>query len=472
MNVAIVGASGFIGLKLVEYLLDTSPYTVLALSRNPLPINIMKKYPRLRWRSVDLHNLLTLEQALEGIHVAIYLVHSMLPSARLNQGNFADFDLSLADNFGRAAYRAGIRQVIYLSGLIPDREKLSLHLQSRREVEEVLKSYIPKLTTIRAGLIIGEGGSSFTIMYRLVQRLPLMICPTWTQSICQPIFVDDVIRVLAYCIDREECFGRIYDVGVQEKWTYLGLMKLTAKKMHRKVMFIVVPLFSPNLSRLWVSLVANAPKSLAYPLIQSLEEDMTTHPERTLSLPDGEFVHVDKSLSMVLQRYTSSQTTAQEKMPHAFIRSLRSTRQKSVRSIQRLSLPAGRDAEWVAQQYMEWLPRFFKGLIKVTIKQQTVTFFVKGLPLKLLILRYSPERSQKDRQLFYVIGGLLAGHRNVRGRLEMRETLGGRAIIVAVHDFVPALPWFLYRLTQAKVHSFVMSRFAGYVRLSDSIEAA
>jgi len=71
----------------------------------------------------------------ESARFAIYLVHSMLPSARLTQASFEDLDLICADNFARAAKRAGVEQIVYLGGLLPQTEELSPHLASRLEVD-------------------------------------------------------------------------------------------------------------------------------------------------------------------------------------------------------------------------------------------------------------------------------------------------------------------------------------------------
>ena len=175
MRVAVVGASGFVGKSLINYLLDHTRHEVVALSRTPLVVNHPEAPSRYRAISCDLHNLLQLEQALEGIDAAFYLVHSMLPGARLNQGSFSDFDLSLADNFARTARLRGVKHVIYLSGLVPAGKTISQHLKSRLEVETTLRSYLPNVTCLRTGMIIGPKGSSFTILIRLAQRLPFRL---------------------------------------------------------------------------------------------------------------------------------------------------------------------------------------------------------------------------------------------------------------------------------------------------------
>ena len=101
------------------------------------------------------------EAALDGADLAIYLVHSMMPSARLVQGHFEDLDLLCADNFARAAALHGVKQIVYLGGLLPESTQLSAHLRSRAEVEDALGSTGVPVTCLRAGLIVGASGSLF-----------------------------------------------------------------------------------------------------------------------------------------------------------------------------------------------------------------------------------------------------------------------------------------------------------------------
>ena len=87
----------------------------------------------------------------------------------------------------------------------------------------------------------------------------------------------------------------------------------------------------------------------------------------------------------------------------------------------------------------------------------------------LLELTLVSERSTADRRLFYVTGGLLA-RRIDHGWLEFRQVAGGRYILAAIHDFAPRLPWFLYILTQAPLHLFVMKSFGKYLEGYDGID--
>jgi uncharacterized protein YbjT (DUF2867 family) len=170
-SVVIAGATGFIGKALAKEL--AGEYRVIGLTRR----QPSKDCPDIEWRHCDLFSLFECEQALAGAEAAFYLVHSMLPSARLTQGNFQDMDLISADNFARAAAQVGIGHIIYLGGLIPEGADISRHIQSRREVEQTLGAHGVPVTTLRAGIVIGLRGSSYGMFRSVLERAPLVFCP-------------------------------------------------------------------------------------------------------------------------------------------------------------------------------------------------------------------------------------------------------------------------------------------------------
>lgn len=145
---------------------------------------------------------------------------------------------------------------------------------------------------------------------------------------------------------------------------------------------------------------------------------------------------------------------------------------REVRSVQRLPLPAGHDARWVAKTYAEWLPRFMRPFIKVRWRDKRwLDFMLNPLPWPILAMEFDTTISKPDRQLYWIIGGLLAGDQHgpySNGRLEFREVLDGQWVMAAIHNFRPRLPWLLYRFTQAKIHLFVMNAFARHLEGIDS----
>lgn len=470
LRIVVAGASGFVGKALVGKLVAEG-HEVIGLSRRSRAAGP----GGIAYRACDLFSLRDADEALAGADIAFYLVHSMMPSARLTQGRFEDFDLICADNFARAARRNQVKQLVYLGGILPgERDALSPHLQSRLEVERTLAGQGVPLTTLRAGLILGAGGSSFEIMRRLIERLPAMILPRWTATRAQPVALADVVHLLAFVVGREATHGRSFDVAAPEVTTYRELMAMLAEELRlRHRPSLPVPLLTPKLSRLWVTLITGAPKELVAPLIGSLEHEMLARNDDLAQMAGLRPMSLQEALRTALRDDANEPASERATAPHAFVApdpALRSGR--LVRSVQRMTLPNGRDAAWAAHTYMRWLPRALRSIVFVDVDGNGRCVFYLGprrYGLQLLVLDYAPERSGPDRQLLYVTGGILftpAGPGVRPARFELRQILDGRTLITAIHDFHPRLPWLIYAATQALFHAWVMSRFRRHLARS------
>lgn len=458
--VAIAGATGFVGQALMNEL--KSWYNIIALTR--LPVKEMKNQPHhmgIEWRQCDLYSLIDAENALEGVDYAFYLVHSMMPSARLTQGKFQDMDLILADNFARAAAKAGIKQIIYLGGLVPDTGELSLHLRSRLEVEKTLGSHGVPVTALRAGLIIGADGSTFRILVRLTEGQKFIIIPPWMMSLTHPIALPDILKILHYCMGNPKTYNESYDVGGPDVMTYRDLIQTIARVLGHKCYITSIAYFPPWLASLLLGAFTDSPQSLVKPLVESLKNSMVAKNLRLqeeMKMPGLSFADAVK-------------LAVSEKAPPQKIKPLQGADEKmhnaiSVRSVQRLALPPGRDADWVALHYSWWLPKLFWGImIRVKVDQNGCYFYFRFLRRSLLDLTFSHARSSKDRPLYYITGGLLARLNKLphHGRLEFREVLNNKYVLVAIHDYVPTIPWYIYNATQALLHVWVMGKYGRHL---------
>jgi hypothetical protein len=140
-----------------------------------------------------------------------------------------------------------------------------------------------------------------------------------------------------------------------------------------------------------------------------------------------------------------------------------------VRSVQRLPLPAGRTARWAAERYMHFLPRIFRFFLRAEMDAQgDVRLLLPFFRVSLLDHHLAADRSgESDRQVFYITGGLLARRvvrRTRRPRFEFREVLHGTAILAAIHDYRPRLPWPLSNAIQARIHVWTMRLFARHLQ--------
>ena len=449
-TLAVAGATGFIGRWFIETY--KHQYNIIALSRK----KISTQNDIVEWRMVDLFSISSSVNALQGVDYALYLVHSMQPSTRLNQGNFEDTDLLLADNFSRAAETCKLKHIVYVGGILPkDDLNISKHLKSRFEVEQVLASRSTPLTAVRAGIIIGPGGSSFRIVKRLVQNLPIMACPKWTKSKNQPVDLRIALKTIEQIFGDEKFFNLPIEIGGSEIVTYMDILKITAKEMKRKRWIFSIPFFSLGMSKLWVGLFSGSNKNFVSPLIESLRHDMTLKTSISLkNLPSF-------TLKETIKRASDSTIT----IPMAPKGVAQTKDKNTVRSVQRIANPARKTAEWVAQSYPIWLSKIFNKVIEAEEQNNLLKFKLLGLTL--LQLEYIKNRSDKNRQLFYITGGYLTKRTN-RGWLEFRSILDDNYIITAIHEFVPRLPWFIYKFTQAKAHLLVMKKFEKHLNTMKS----
>lgn len=449
-KIAIAGASGFVGRNLIQTLLAETDFAVRGMSRSSKE----SSNPRLEWVKADLFSVLDIELGLAGADIAVYLVHSMQPSAHLDQASFSDYDLILADNFGRACKKLGIKQVLYLGGLIPKRGTLSGHLASRLEVEETLKSYNPQATIFRAAMVLGKGGSSFHILVNLVKRLPALLCPGWTEMPTSPVHIDKVAQSFVKAIDAPKHYGKVYDLSSTNEMSYLDLLKQTADILGLQRKFIVLKHNFIGISRAWVSTVSGAPKSLVYPLLYSLKNEMVAAPDMKFPEEEVSRESVEEGLRKAIDASGGE----------VYDFTTRVVERKTVRSVQRSPIPQDMSAVDVAKEYMAWLPVAMRPFLLVDIQDNMIHFNLFSKRLRLLSLRWSPERSEENRQIFYIKGGVLAAPQD-RGRLEFREVLNKKYMLAAIHDFYPALPWYVYVYTQALVHLAVMRLFGRHLRL-------
>lgn len=272
MRVLVVGATGFVGSRLVDALVSAG-YEVVAFSRSASGSDFPEEVEIFEG---DLSDPASLEGLCCDIDVAYYLIHS------LTAENFAELDRTYARRFREQASAAGVDRVVYLSGISGNERNLSPHLASRREVESVLETGAFDSTVLRAAIIIGAGSASFRIIDDLTDRLPVMTVPKWVRTPCQPIGIDDAVAYLVGVIGVEETRGGIYDIGAQTVWSYESLLKLTAKEKGKRSLIIPVPVMSPELSSHWLRLTTDVQYAIARALAESMRNPVTVDPDRDL----------------------------------------------------------------------------------------------------------------------------------------------------------------------------------------------
>lgn len=299
MRMLVTGATGYIGGRLVPKLLEAG-HEVRVLVRDAGRMRDVPWAERVEVTVGDLTDRDTLPDAFRDIEVVYYLVHGMGAG-----GDFEAAEKVAAMNAGRAARAAGVSRIVYLGGLHPDGE-LSPHLRSRAEVGRILiKSGVPT-AALQAGVVIGSGSTSFEMIRHLTDVLPYMPAPRWVRNFIQPIAVRDVLHYLVQSATLPPEVSRTFDIGGPDVLRYGQMMNGYAVEAGLPQRPIApLPVLTPWLASQWVNLVTPIPRSLAVPIIASLQYDCVIHEHDIagyIAEPEGGLTSYRKAVRLALEK--------------------------------------------------------------------------------------------------------------------------------------------------------------------------
>lgn len=301
MKILLTGATGYIGKRLLPVLVEQGHHVVCCvrdLNRFNPPKSLVDSLSIIE---IDLLEEVTLSKIPSDIDVAYYLVHSMSSAKQ-----YASLEQKSAINFRKALKETGVKQVIYLSGIVNELS-LSEHLLSRKTVEDELEKGQYHFTCLRAGIIIGSGSASFEIIRDLVEKLPVMITPKWLLTKCQPIGISDVILFLSRCKLDRRTFDRNYDIGCDDILTYKEMLMGFAqiRKLKRKIW--IVPVMTPKLSSYWLYFVTSTSYKLATSLVHSMKVEVVCRDTKLGDLLDIQPISYHESLKRAFKKIDNNE---------------------------------------------------------------------------------------------------------------------------------------------------------------------
>jgi uncharacterized protein YbjT (DUF2867 family) len=300
-KILLTGATGYIGKRLLPILVDNGYHVVCCvrdLNRFSPPeylksfINVIK---------LDLLDTDTLKNIPTDIDGAFYLVHSMSSSS-----DYEALELRCAYNFKEAMHKTNCKHLIYLSGIVNDKN-LSKHLSSRKNVENELSKGSYHCTTLRAGIIIGSGSASFEIIRDIVEKLPLMITPKWLDTMCQPIGISNVIDFLSKSLFNPKVYDDSFDIGGPDILTYKNMLLQFGKKRNLKRTIITIPVMTPKLSSYWLYFVTSTSFKLASALVSSMKVEVICKDNRLSELLNIQPLSYIESLDKAFLKIESNQ---------------------------------------------------------------------------------------------------------------------------------------------------------------------
>jgi uncharacterized protein YbjT (DUF2867 family) len=284
VRILVLGATGYVGSRLVPALLDAGHQLVAASSSTPAPRRFAWG-DQVDWVRCDVTDPDAVRLALTDVDAICYLVHS------LNSRGFEDRDRVGAEVVREAVEDSGVRRVVYLSGLVPDVavDRLSPHISSRLEVEQVLaeaQSVGRTVLSLRAGVVLGAGSTSFEVIRQLATLLLVQPVPSWLEHKVQPIAVSDVLRAMVEAFADDRLTGDL-DIGGPDVLPYSNLLAEASRAAGLvRVRVPTIPVPAP-LVGLGTAALSAAPFWTVTALIASLRHDMVCRPGHTWVPQDG-----------------------------------------------------------------------------------------------------------------------------------------------------------------------------------------
>ena len=255
MTVLVTGATGFLGRRVVQKLIDHS-HQVRCLVHTPgrermfSPGQVDVYYG-------DTNDLEVLTSACQGVQQVIHLVAIIRERGSVT---YDKINRVGAENVAAAAQAAGgVRQFVQVSAVGAVNNPDFPYLQSKWQGEQaVINSGLP-YTIIRPSIIFGPGDEFLNSLAALVRLSPLVPVVSSGRNRLQPIWVDDIAQCIALSLSRNDLQGHVLELGGPEQLSYNQIVGIVAQAMGKRRLRLHVPMWIMRLSAALMQAVMSRP---------------------------------------------------------------------------------------------------------------------------------------------------------------------------------------------------------------------
>ena len=300
MRILVMGATGYVGSRLVGSLLADG-HDVVVASRNAARLADFGWFDHVTPVYLDAADAESASSAFAvtgPIDVVYYLVHG------IGQPGYRDADNRGATNVATAAKDAGVSRIVYLGGFVPEDGELSEHLTGRAEVADALTvADGPEVVWLGAAMILGAGSTSFEMMRYVGDRFPVIPMPPWADNPMDPISIRDVLYYLVAAADRDRVPAGAYDIHGAESTTYGKLLLSYARLSGQWRHGLPVPDIDMWLVSRVAGMMVPVPGGLAADLVESLDHPMSASDGGLRGLvpdPPGGLLGIDEAIVLSL----------------------------------------------------------------------------------------------------------------------------------------------------------------------------
>ena len=238
MDVLVAGGNGFIGTNLVAELLERG-HEVTVLARSPDDADVPAGAATV---AGDVTASDSIESAVDGRDAVVNLV-ALSPLFKPAGGNEMHDEVHRhgTENLVAAAEAGGVSRFVQMSALGADPDGTTTYIRAKGRAETHVTDSDLEWVIVRPSVVFGDGGEFVSFTKKLVPPF-LTPLPGGGKTKFQPIWVGDLVPMLADCVEREEHVGETYELGGPEQLTLADVARLAHGAAGRSVTVIPVPM--------------------------------------------------------------------------------------------------------------------------------------------------------------------------------------------------------------------------------------
>jgi NADH dehydrogenase len=258
--ILITGGTGFIGNLLIRHLSSLGYPIKLLIRPSKTTPNLPKGLP-LDVAVAGFNDEKGLRAAMKDVDIIYHLAGA---ETQGRQAQLTEVDIQGTQALVRAAAQARISRFFYLSHLGADRASAFPLFKAKAIAEHhIMNSGIP-YTIFRSGMVYGEGDHFTTSLAVLMKMSPFFVLlPNEGASLLQPIWIEDLVTVLAWSLDMPETLNQTIEIGGPEYLSLKQICSLILDAIQIKRHFInTSPLFLNVLTELMEMVKPNFPTTV------------------------------------------------------------------------------------------------------------------------------------------------------------------------------------------------------------------
>jgi len=245
--ILVTGGTGFVGRALVRQLVSVG-LPVRTLIRPSAKTPNLPRGVSLEVAVAALNDERGLRAAMSGVDVVFHLAGAE------HQGADADLfttDIKGTETLARAASELGIKRLLYVSHLGADRASAFPLFKAKGIAEEFIRRSGVPFSIFRAAILYGPEDHFTTSLARLIGLSPVIFAPSRSDTLLQPLWVEDLITCMVWSLDNEATIGQTYEIGGGEFFTVREVMDTVMNTTRKRR--ILLPLSMPYLRGLTVA---------------------------------------------------------------------------------------------------------------------------------------------------------------------------------------------------------------------------